>query len=386
MAPAALEGGEGWKTRPGSGCRRAAGFDISPTTIPFRCRPMPTGVFAPPPPIAPIRDSRPRPRVSVMLPTYRPDALLVDTLRSVLVQALPADEMQITIVDDGSPAGLLEDLVRTVDRSGRVEIVRHGERLGLAGNWNRAIDMARGHLVHLLHQDDRVLPGFYARIIRGFHRAPDVGMAFCRCRIVDGQDRALKTNSRLRWLSGVLDGWLRRIATRQRVQTPAAMVARETYEALGGYRPELKLALDWEMWVRIAAHRRVWYEPRSLAAYRRHAANETSRLFAAAATVPDVAAAIAINARLLPADSRDRIVADSVGWYVSSALRSVEALIAAGDTHLAIDTLERIPDLVRLLPGKPLPTRVRRRFTALSTLVSRGCGPVVAGGPLERCA
>jgi glycosyltransferase involved in cell wall biosynthesis len=279
-----------------------------------------------------------------MLPIYRPDSLLVDTLRSVLVQALPADEMQITIVDDGSPAGLLEDLVRTVDRADRVEIVRHGERLGLAGNWNRAIDMARRHLVHLLHQDDRVLPGFYARIIRGFHRAP-----------------------------GVRDGWLPRIATRQRVQTPAAMVARETYEALGGYRPELKLALDWEMWVRIAAHRRVWYEPRLLAAYRRHAANETSRLFA-------------INARLLPADSRDRIVADSVRWYASSALRSVGALIAAGDNDLAIQTLERIPDLVRLLPGTPLPTRVRRRFTALSTLVSRGSGPVVAGGPLERCA
>ena len=44
---------------------------------------------------------RPRPRVSVMLPTYRPDALLVDTLRSVLAQAPPAEEMQIAVVDDG---------------------------------------------------------------------------------------------------------------------------------------------------------------------------------------------------------------------------------------------------------------------------------------------
>lgn len=347
---------------------------------------MPLGTHPPPPPIAPIRDSRPRPRVSVMLPTYRPDALLVDTLRSVLAQAPAADEMQITIVDDGSPPGLLETLVGEVDRAGRIEILRHGERLGLAGNWNRAIELARGHLVHLLHQDDRVLPGFYARVLRGFDRAAGIGMAFCRCRIIDGQDRPLKTNSRLRWWPGVLDGWLARIATRQRIQTPAAVVARTTYEALGGYRPELKLALDWEMWVRIAAHRPVWYEPQTLAAYRRHATNETSRVFATGKTLPDVAAAIALNARLLPDDSRDRIVADSVGWHVSSALRSVEALIATGDTHLAIDTLEKIPDLIRLLPGTPLPTRVRRRFTALSTLVTQEHGPAATPGLLDRCA
>lgn len=347
---------------------------------------MPSGVFAPPPPIAPIRDSRPRPRVSVMLPTYRPDGLLVDTLRSVLVQAPAADAMQIMIVDDGSPAGLVERLVGEVDRAGRVEILRHDDRLGLAGNWNRAIELARGHVVHLLHQDDRVLPGFYARLLDGFDRQPGVGMAFCRCRIVDGRDRTLKTSSRLRWLPGVLDGWLPRIATRQRVQTPAALVARATYEAVGGYRPDLKLALDWEMWVRIAARRPVWYEPRTLAAYRRHSANETSRIFAAGATWPDVAAAITLNALQLPHESRDRVVMDSVGWHVSSALRSVEGLIAAGDTRLAIDTLEKVPDLIRLLPGRPLPTRVRRRFTALASLMTRKHGPFVAGGPLERCA
>jgi hypothetical protein len=38
------------------------------------------------------------------------------------------------------------------------------------------------------------------------------------------------------------------IAQRQRVQCPAAVVARSTYESVGGYRTDLRLALDWEMW------------------------------------------------------------------------------------------------------------------------------------------
>ena len=347
---------------------------------------MPPGNPAPPPPIAPVRDSRPRPRVSVMLPTHRPDTLLCDTLRSVLAQAPSADQMETTVVDDGSPPGVVEDLVREADPAGRVEILRHDDRLGLGGNWNRAITLARGHLVHLLHQDDWVLPGFYSRILRAFEREPGIGMAFCRSRIVDGTGRTLKVNSRLRWFPGVLDGWLPRIAERQRIQTPAAVVARTAYETLGGYRPELRMALDWEMWVRIAAHKRVWYEPRPLAVYRRHAANETARLVAAGKTWPDVAAAITINAGSLPADIRERTTAASVRWYVSSALRTVEGLIAAGRIDQAIDTLATIPDLIRVMPGRSLPGRVHRRFSNLANHVAPFRRATLDEDPLARSA
>ena len=343
---------------------------------------LPTSPGTPQPPaIEPVADDRPRPRLSVMLPTYAPDALLCETLRSVLIQAPAADDMQICIVDDGSPPGLVEGFVRSVDPAGRIDIVRHGERLGLGGNWNRAIALARGRFVHLLHQDDWVMPGFYARMLRGFDRAPDAGMAFCRTRIVDGAGRTIKSTSQVRWLAGVVDGWLPRIAERQRVQTPSAVVARATYEALGGYRTDLRQALDWEMWVRIAAQRRVWYEPRRLAVYRRHAANETARLFAAGEGWPDVARAIGINSRLLPAESRDRVVAASVRWYVSSALRTVEGLMAEGATDLAIDTLAKIPDLIRLLPGRPLPPRVRRRFSTLAARLGAAARPRILATP-----
>jgi len=321
-----------------------------------------------------------------MLPTYCPDEKLAQSLASVLVQAPPATEMQIAVVDDGSPPGLVEEIVRSVDRAGRVDIVRHGERLGLAGNWNRAIDLAHGQLVHLLHQDDYVLPGFYARIDHGFRRLSDAGMAFCRTRLVNGEDRFLKNSSRLRWYAGPIRNWPAVIGHRQRLQTPGVVVPRTTYERLGGYRPDLCQALDWEMWVRIAAHARVWYEPRALAVYRRHAANETARLVAAGKTWPDVAAAIAINATRLPVGARDRVTAASVRWHVASALRSVEGLIVAGRTEQAMETLSRIPDLVRLMPGTPLPSHVRRRFSTLTRHVApfRKTDPDQAG--LARCA
>jgi len=86
-----------------------------------------------PAPVPPVRDTHGRPRFSVMLPTHEPDERLCDALASVLAQAMPADAMQIVVVDDASRPGLTRSLVRSIDPHGRVEVVDHDDRLGLAG-------------------------------------------------------------------------------------------------------------------------------------------------------------------------------------------------------------------------------------------------------------
>ena len=308
-----------------------------------------------------------------MLPTREPDERLCHALRTVLAQAPSPAAMQITVVDDASRPGLARRLVTAVDTEGRVELVECPDRLGLAGNWNRAIHLARGHLVHLLHQDDFVLPGFYDRIQRGFARVPHLGMAFSRTRIIDEGREQEKCSSRIRWLPGVIDDWLPRIGERQRIQTPAAVVPRNTYELVGGYRPELRQTLDWEMWVRIAAHYPVWYEPGALAVYRRHPGNESARLFRSGLVWPDIARAIDIIAEALPADIRDRVTGASVRWHTASALRTVERLLASGMNEQAAETLAQIPELLRLLGDQPL-RRGRAVHRRLANLRARVVG------------
>jgi len=301
--------------------------------------------------IVPLPEGVPRPTFSVMLPTYEPDQRLGRSLAAVLAQAPEPAAMQIAVVDDGSRQVDVRALVRSFDPGGRVEVLLNPSRIGLAGNWNRCLSLARGRLVHLLHQDDHVLPGFYDRIGHAFRAAPTIGMAFCRSRIVDGDDRLIKTASRQQWTAGVLSGWLSRIAERQRVQTPAAVVARSTYERIGGFRTDLCHALDWEMWVRIAAACPVWYDPRALAVYRRHRGNESHRLLNSGAVWPDLLQAIELNASLLPAVDRERVRERSARWYAGSALRTVEKQLARGELDAARQTLDHLPDILRLLPG-----------------------------------
>ncbi|MEI6239778.1 MAG: glycosyltransferase [Planctomycetia bacterium] len=307
----------------------------------------------------------PRPRFSVMVPTYRPGPMLRRTLESILAQAAPDGQMQIAVVDDGSDRGELERLVRSVDPHRRVEIHAEGPHLGISGNWNRAIELARGHLVHLLHQDDCILPGFYARIERGFLRAPLIGMAFCPSRIVDGQDRRIKSTWPQRWWPGVIANWLPRIAIRQRIQTPAVVVARTTYELLGGYRSDLCHTLDWEMWVRIAARMPVWHEPRSLAVYRRHEASESARLLAQGMVWPDLVHAIRINAESFTVAERPGFVARSAHWYAGSALRTVEKQIRHADAHAARATLTHARRLLECICDARLRSDVESHAAAL---------------------
>jgi len=284
--------------------------------------------------IAPPATDTPRPRVSVVLPVYEPDDYLLDALRSVLCQDPGPAIMQIAVVDDASPACDVEALLARVAPPGRVEFYRAPRNRGLASNWNECINRARGEVVHILHQDDCVAEGFYRGMLPAFSRHADIGMAFCRHAFIDSDSRVTRTSHRERWLPGVLDDWLAKISTQQRIQCAAALVRRSVYERLGGYRTDLAYTLDWEMWVRIAAHYPVWYRPAVLAHYRRHDKSETARLRNDSRIGRDTVQAIETFAAHLPEVQRECLLSAA---YETFARRTLKRLAASERTHASGD-------------------------------------------------
>jgi glycosyltransferase involved in cell wall biosynthesis len=301
-----------------------------------------------------------------MIPVRDPGSHLETAIGSALAQLRDADAAQIAVVDDGSRDDITPR-VRAVDPSGRVEIYRFDRALGISGNLNRAIGLALGHLVHLLHQDDFVLPGFYSRMQRAFEQAPLIGMAFCRTQIVDRAGRQTKLTSGPRLWSGPVSGWLAKIAVRQRVQAPSAVVARTTYETVGGYREDLRLALDWEMWVRIAARYPVWFEARTLAAFRRHQLSETERVRTDGLAWPDVVAAIRLNAAHCRSAGQPDAAGPSARWHARSAMREALRLHAAGRVECAERTLEQCRSIIALASPLRLRGALERRLAAVES-------------------
>ncbi len=125
--------------------------------------------------------------ITVALPVHEPDpALLAEAIGSVLAQDSGPSRMEVLVVDDGTASLDVRALVHEL-AGDRVRVVRPDRRLGLPAAWNACIEAATGEIVHVLHQDDRVLPGFYDRLVRPMRDDPALVGAFCRTAGIDGR-------------------------------------------------------------------------------------------------------------------------------------------------------------------------------------------------------
>jgi GT2 family glycosyltransferase len=211
-----------------------------------------------------------------MVPCYQPSLLLRETLASAraALRGL-SSEVQLEIVDDASPDVDVRDLVKSWNIPD-VRVYRRETNGGLAKCWNTCIHRAQGEFIHILHQDDLVKPNFYCKLQDLFVRHPLAGMAFCRSEFL--QESTISEEPIEQHDEGILLDWIDRICERQRLQCPSVVVRKSTYEKVGGFDEKLKYVVDWEMWVRIAAHFPVAYTPKVLACYRHHGGSETVRL------------------------------------------------------------------------------------------------------------
>jgi GT2 family glycosyltransferase len=234
-----------------------------------------------------------------MIPNYNCANYLERTLKSVLEQAPGTELMQIEVVDDCSTKDDPEAVVRELG-GGRVSFYRQPQNVGSITTFNTCIERSCGQLVHILHSDDMVLPGFYKILSEAFAQDPTIGAAFCRHIFIDENDRQLSLSPLESTTAGVLAHWVERIAISSVIQTPAVVVKRSVYEALGGFHPALFHAADWEMCKRIASHYPVWYEPQLLASYRTHSSSHTSSLIASGANIANSRMAIEMSQSYLP--------------------------------------------------------------------------------------
>jgi glycosyltransferase involved in cell wall biosynthesis len=221
-----------------------------------------------------------------MIPAYNCAGYLPEALKSVLDQDPGREHMQIAVIDDRSTDADVERLVLDIGGS-RVDYFRQPENVGSLRNFETCLRRSRGRLVHLLHGDDKVLPGFYEKMGTLFERFPAIGAGFCRFRTVDEAGGTPLESERELAEPGVLDNWLERLACKQRIQTPAMVVRRCVYEKLGGFYG-LHYGEDWEMWLRIAAHYDTGFHPEVLAEYRKHPASISGQYILSGQNIRDL--------------------------------------------------------------------------------------------------
>lgn len=256
------------------------------------------------PTVSPVAEGAPRPFWSVMVPTYDSGDHLARALESVLAQDPGSDEMQIEVVDDASRR---DDPAATARRvaGDRVQVWRQPANVGAPANFTTCVRRSTGRWVHLLHADDAVRPGFYARYRERIEaQAEPPAMVVGRSLFVDDDERVLHESPPVITDEDRVVEPEVAIASQHPFAFAGVVVARAFYERLGGFDPALVHANDWEMWARVAGSGRVVIVDQALSLYRQHPASDTTRLRRSTAYLDDTLDAIdVICARL---DDRHR--------------------------------------------------------------------------------
>lgn len=223
------------------------------------------------------------PVVSVCVPMYNNGHTIARCLHSILEQE--GVDYEIVVVDDDSADdsyARAADLLRPEDR-----LIRNETRLGLNGNHNKCLELARGRSVQFVHGDDWLLPGALETLAPYFDD-PDVGLVFAPRKLVS-QDQEFKRRY------GQLHTHFRRLATRNRGTSLVAQIAargaadnwigeptsamfrRQLGLAVGRFNTDVYQLVDLDFWLRLMLRSTTCFVPQELSVRCHTSATESAR-------------------------------------------------------------------------------------------------------------
>ncbi len=185
------------------------------------------------------------PACSIVLPTFDRAGLLPDAVRSVLDQTI--DDWELIVVDDGSRDGTEQAVAPYLDDS-RVRFVRQ-DHAGRSAARNHGVSLARAELICFLDSDDRYVPTTLAAHLAVLGSAGETGMTIGGYESID--EAGATVGIRRPWKEcdqPTKESWLFNCLA----MPGSIMLRREWFERVGGFDPELDLAEDWDLFLRLA--------------------------------------------------------------------------------------------------------------------------------------
>jgi glycosyltransferase involved in cell wall biosynthesis len=207
------------------------------------------------------------PNVSVICPVYNAAAFVEPTLQSVLNQTYK--DFELIVVNDGSTDNTRQILEKYGDKI-RYVYKKNG---GQSSSRNAGIRVARGQYIALIDHDDIWIPNKLELQVQEMEKAKTIGLVTCG---TIGFNENGETGRTLRHLVNSLTRTqlLRRLAMGNIIGGCSNVLIRnECFLKLGLFDESLRMAEDWDMWVRIAQSYDIRSIPQLLVKYRWHEKN-----------------------------------------------------------------------------------------------------------------
>ena len=213
------------------------------------------------------------PRFSVIIPLYNKEREIGDTLRSVLAQTLPADE--IVVVNDGSTdrsAAIVREIAATAPTVRLIQQPNAGE----CAARNRAMREASGDYFALVDADDCWRPRFLEEIAALIAEFPGCGL-YCTAFDILSHEGEFPADTPAE--RGIVADFFRDSAHRYIAIPSASCLPRRVIDDVGGFPEGMKMGGDLYMWIKIARRWRVCFSPERLCRYSRVASNRSSAIY-----------------------------------------------------------------------------------------------------------
>ena len=217
-----------------------------------------------------MAETRNKPTVSIIIPTYNRRQSIGRSVRSVLNQTY--QDFELIIVDDGSTDNTKELVADFNDE--RIRYVRHEENKGEAAARNTGIKAARCDYIAYQDSDDEWLPEKLARQIELLENAsPEVGVIYTGFWKAENHKRTYVPFS---WVSQKNGDIHKELLKGNFIGSPVVLIKKECFNKVGLFDERLRNLVDWEMWLRISKYYHFKYidEPLVIAHY--HSDNVSS--------------------------------------------------------------------------------------------------------------
>jgi len=226
-----------------------------------------------------MNDSPPA-KVSVCIPVYNGSEYIAESIDSVLAQTY--EDFHLIVCDNCSTDNT-EEIVRSF-QDPRLKYVRNAENLGLVGNSNRCLELAKGEYVCIWHHDDVMLPDNLERKVHLLDEHPDVGFVHSNLILIDEKGEIVapqiwNEDSRRDYIEDgltVIKKHLSYLPAGAIIFIGAVLARRKCYEKVGGFNPELPHCNDSEMWLRIMLFYNIACIATPLVKYRVHPISASS--------------------------------------------------------------------------------------------------------------
>lgn len=219
------------------------------------------------------------PLISIAIFTYNYGRFISKAIESVLKQEI--DDFELIIIDDNSQDNTREVVEKYLPNK-KIKYFRNEKNIGVARNWGLANEMATGKYIATLHADDFFYKGHLKKLLNLLENNKSASLAYVPCKWVDTDDKIIKIAEHVghpKSSSIANRNEFLNLLIYDNFITPSAAVVRS--EILKQVEPpdtQLKHAIDWDLWIRIAQiNPHFIYDGNPSVAYRIHDSNDTKR-------------------------------------------------------------------------------------------------------------